>query len=240
MYNSLFQLNIASYLQLVCLQEGLRTDTHDLLALTELLQGDLRKLLLLLQLWSASGGSTEPLHRPISYLPRCLKDKQMDLHKDTPVKQAPAREPLPSPSPAKIPVPLLKSEDSEDEFQPAARNRRRRICRAIIDDDSSQDSQASQSPRKSSSMLPLVVIPEAGDDSQHSDHVTLSQSSGAVLESQSSLITISCDDSGPAVHAGAFTSLTFGSLRNLEGADILKVSGLYRIYLPVFTITIKV
>ncbi|XP_033827587.1 ATPase family AAA domain-containing protein 5 [Periophthalmus magnuspinnatus] len=49
-------LNVASYLQLLCLAENVRTDLKDISSLLSLNRGDIRRTLLQLQFWTCSGG----------------------------------------------------------------------------------------------------------------------------------------------------------------------------------------
>lgn len=58
-----FQVNVGSYLQLVCLAENVRTDAGDLSSLLHWTGGDVRQSLLQLQFWVRSGGG-HPAPRP--------------------------------------------------------------------------------------------------------------------------------------------------------------------------------
>uniref|UniRef100_A0A8C4K0K0 ATPase family AAA domain containing 5 n=1 Tax=Dromaius novaehollandiae TaxID=8790 RepID=A0A8C4K0K0_DRONO len=60
-------INAASYLQVLCLAENLRTDVKDLAALLTTNNCDIRQSVLFLQFWVRSGGG-------------CLKDKHLALH----------------------------------------------------------------------------------------------------------------------------------------------------------------
>ncbi|XP_025923241.1 ATPase family AAA domain-containing protein 5 isoform X3 [Apteryx rowi] len=60
-------INAASYLQVLCLAENLRTDVKDLAALLTTNNCDIRQSVLFLQFWVRSGGG-------------CLKDKRLALH----------------------------------------------------------------------------------------------------------------------------------------------------------------
>ena len=55
-----FQSNLATYLQLVCLAENVRTDHAEMTSLAQLYNCDLRRLLLALQCWVETGGSAHP------------------------------------------------------------------------------------------------------------------------------------------------------------------------------------
>ncbi|XP_066560307.1 ATPase family AAA domain-containing protein 5 [Amia ocellicauda] len=57
-------VNVASYLQLLCLAENVRTDARDLRSLLHLTGCDIRRSLLQLQLWTRSGGG-RAVHRPL-------------------------------------------------------------------------------------------------------------------------------------------------------------------------------
>lgn len=62
--SSLAQLNVGSYLQLLCLAEDLRTDPHDVCSLLSLNRCDIRQSMLQLQFWTRSSGGrciTRPL-----------------------------------------------------------------------------------------------------------------------------------------------------------------------------------
>jgi hypothetical protein len=50
------QVNVCSYLQLLCLAENIRMDAGDITSLVTLNQMDIRRSLLQLQLWVCSGG----------------------------------------------------------------------------------------------------------------------------------------------------------------------------------------
>ncbi|NXE48775.1 ATAD5 protein, partial [Casuarius casuarius] len=63
-------INAASYLQVLCLAENLRTDVKDLAALLTTNNCDIRQSVLFLQFWVRSGGG-------------CLKDKRLALHDET-------------------------------------------------------------------------------------------------------------------------------------------------------------
>ncbi|NXG72655.1 ATAD5 protein, partial [Baryphthengus martii] len=63
-------LNAASYLQVLCLAENLRTDVKDLAALLTTNNCDIRQSVLFLQFWVKSGGG-------------CLKDKCLSHHDET-------------------------------------------------------------------------------------------------------------------------------------------------------------
>ncbi|XP_062447586.1 ATPase family AAA domain-containing protein 5 [Rhea pennata] len=60
-------INAASYLQVLCLAENLRTDVKDIAALLTTNNCDIRQSVLFLQFWVRSGGG-------------CLKDKRLALH----------------------------------------------------------------------------------------------------------------------------------------------------------------
>ncbi|XP_035262190.1 ATPase family AAA domain-containing protein 5b [Anguilla anguilla] len=59
--------NVTSYLRLLCLAEGVRTDARDLSSLLRWNRGDIRQSLLHLQFWVRSGGGPGP-HRPLPAL----------------------------------------------------------------------------------------------------------------------------------------------------------------------------
>lgn len=59
----LFQADVSSYLQLLCLAENMRTDTKDLSCLLDWNRCDVRQSLLHLQFWACSGGGQQ-VHRP--------------------------------------------------------------------------------------------------------------------------------------------------------------------------------
>ncbi|NWX40266.1 ATAD5 protein, partial [Steatornis caripensis] len=63
-------INAASYLQVLCLAENLRTDVKDLAALLTTNNCDIRQSVLYLQFWARSGGG-------------CLKDKYLAHHDET-------------------------------------------------------------------------------------------------------------------------------------------------------------
>lgn len=53
---SVSQLNVASYLQMICLTENFRTDVKDFVTLLTANACDIRKSILYLQFWIRSGG----------------------------------------------------------------------------------------------------------------------------------------------------------------------------------------
>ena len=61
-----FQSNLATYLQLVCLAENVRTDHAEMTSLAQLYNCDLRRLLLALQCWVETGGSAHPELRDVT------------------------------------------------------------------------------------------------------------------------------------------------------------------------------
>uniref|UniRef100_A0A8C2UI49 ATPase family AAA domain containing 5 n=1 Tax=Coturnix japonica TaxID=93934 RepID=A0A8C2UI49_COTJA len=69
-------MNAASYLQVLCLAENLRTDVKDLAALLSTNNCDIRQSVLYLQFWVRSGGGY-------------LKDKRLVLHDDAPRQEFP-------------------------------------------------------------------------------------------------------------------------------------------------------
>ncbi|KAJ6656426.1 hypothetical protein lerEdw1_003714 [Lerista edwardsae] len=73
-------INVASYLQVLCLAENLRTDIRDIAALLTANNSDIRQSLLHLQFWVRSGGGS-------------LKEKGLVLHKES--KEVCTIEPIP-------------------------------------------------------------------------------------------------------------------------------------------------
>lgn len=63
---SVFKLNVASYLQVICLVENFRTDLKDFVTLLTANACDIRKSILYLQFWIRSGGGTLE-ERPLSH-----------------------------------------------------------------------------------------------------------------------------------------------------------------------------
>lgn len=58
------QLNVCSYLQLVCLAENVRLELDDICSLIRLARADVRRCLLQLQLWVLSSGGWAVQNRP--------------------------------------------------------------------------------------------------------------------------------------------------------------------------------
>lgn len=58
------QVDVASYLQLLCLAENVRTDVRDLSCLLHWNRRDIRQSLLHMQFWTRSGGGRQ-VPRPI-------------------------------------------------------------------------------------------------------------------------------------------------------------------------------
>ncbi len=75
----LFQEDVSSYLQLLCLAENMRTDSKDLSCLLDWNRCDIRQSLLHLQFWACSGGGQQ-VHRP---LPSSGKDMTLKMYTKT-------------------------------------------------------------------------------------------------------------------------------------------------------------
>ena len=133
----IFQVNIASHLQVLCLAENVRSDFSDLLTLVTHYKGNLRQCILGLQFWVLSGGGTVKEDVPIKYQPNFFSDKKANTVESSPALCR-ARESF-RPFAAHLGVEV--SRDSSDEFErDSPKIARRRRGRAIIEDDSSRDS----------------------------------------------------------------------------------------------------
>ena len=109
----------------MCLVEGLRTDPHQFLNLVKYHSGDIRQLLLVLQLWAESGGSLDPHIQPIIYNRKCL-NKTATGAKDEPSAGIQGLA-MDESSQNAVPLPAVmgKTEcDSEDEFRMVGRRPR--------------------------------------------------------------------------------------------------------------------
>ncbi|KAL7829690.1 hypothetical protein AOLI_G00305750 [Acnodon oligacanthus] len=83
-------VNLASYLQLLCLAENVRTDTQDLASLLHWNRCDVRQSLLHLQFWACSGGGLQ-MQRPI-----LSRTSECEVKRETvKVENVPVDEPLP-------------------------------------------------------------------------------------------------------------------------------------------------
>ncbi|XP_017558617.1 ATPase family AAA domain-containing protein 5 isoform X1 [Pygocentrus nattereri] len=83
-------VNLASYLQLLCLAENVRTDTQDLTSLLHWNRCDVRQSLLHLQFWACSGGGLRMQHPILSRTSEC------EVKRETvKVENVPVDEPLP-------------------------------------------------------------------------------------------------------------------------------------------------
>ena len=71
----LFQVNTATYLQLVLLAENLRSCFNDVLSLVEMCKGDIRRCVLMLQYWAESGGAVFPVQQDVLYQKTLLNKK---------------------------------------------------------------------------------------------------------------------------------------------------------------------
>lgn len=71
---SVLKLNVASYLQMICLTENVRTDVKDLVTLLTANACDIRKSILFLQFWIRSGGGILE-ERPLSYCRKLFRYK---------------------------------------------------------------------------------------------------------------------------------------------------------------------
>jgi hypothetical protein len=72
---SVFKLNVASYLQIICLAENFRTDVKDFVTLLTANACDIRKSILYLQFWIRSGGGFLE-ERPLSHCRKLIYYKR--------------------------------------------------------------------------------------------------------------------------------------------------------------------
>lgn len=73
------QLNVGSYLQLLCLAEGMRTDPRDISSLLRLNGCDIRRSLLQLQFWTRSAGGRHII-RPLTHAGNTGKEMGLRLN----------------------------------------------------------------------------------------------------------------------------------------------------------------
>jgi hypothetical protein len=124
-------------MQLICLNEGLRTSHEDMTAVASLMHGDIRRCLLCLQFWVHSG------IRNRCPMPVTFNHKHLQMGETQAIEKKEAD------------PPPKNSVDSDDDFQ-VAQTRKKRKCRTLIDDEESgpeippavlnDDSQSSLTP----------------------------------------------------------------------------------------------
>ena len=200
----MFQANVTSYLQLVCLCEGLRTSTQDLHAVTTLYRGDLRRLLLTLQWWAESGASVQSEPAPISYKRSCLKEKaeERSVHS----------------TPTKMRLLALQTDaQSADEFELQKPKKRARRC--IIEDEESRDGFPS----------PVKMAVVAGDNADLSflqDDASSQGFPGMWGEEtrDTDLVTVAVDDNTPQIQGRLLASVSMATGCIQDSRNLLQVN----------------
>jgi hypothetical protein len=134
-------INTASYLQTICLVEGVRTSFADILSFVSMCSGDVRRALLSLQCWVESGAAPlcHRLRQPVYVAATETSPQDVLRPSVAPVEPCSGAATGSKPSVVSSAVGVVKESDSEDDFVKSSRRRQRRRCtRNVISDDDSQ------------------------------------------------------------------------------------------------------
>jgi hypothetical protein len=197
-----FQVSVASYLQVLCLVENVRTDQRDLLSVVNACNGDVRQSLLLLQFWIVSGGGKEKSEKLIKLVTKKSDGLKLDTRESEQDKATQERMKL-----------LLNKHDSEDEFETFTTRRKVRCVVPQIDSDSSLDS-CNLTPQKSKRLKLYRKMDAIQEDSKE----TLVQ----VVEDSQQGEKNYTEIPGPPVHVGFYGSAIGPSSQITEESFIYK------------------
>ncbi|XP_064637850.1 ATPase family AAA domain-containing protein 5-like [Lineus longissimus] len=194
-------VSVASYLQVLCLVESIRTDHRDVLSVVNACNGDVRQSLLLLQFWIVSGGGKEKSEKLLKMVLKKSDDLKRDSQESEPKEATHER------------MKLLENKiDSEDEFETFTRRKGRRVV-PQIDSDSSMDS-CSLTPKKTKRLKLGRKMDAIHEDSQ-STQINVIDDSRLGEE-------VYTEIQGPAVHVGFYGSTIGPSALVTEESQIQK------------------
>ena len=213
---------MSAYLQLVCLAEGYRTAPDDISALVRTYNGDVRRCLLVVQLWFRSGGSLNPIPDPIRYAKRALSSKQANVI-DEGIGSQSVEENSQNPAGTAVPKNLNSEDDFESPIKPFGR---RRSKKSLFEDD--PDSPIKTTRRKrtiikdedesSQENTTVVASSVVNDDSQQDSQPSAAEE--APCHEEETMETVALVDGQPAIHKGMLMATVTGDSHH---QDLLEV-----------------